>query len=70
MTVQPCTPAMLAAITGDLEAVAPADAAKAREIIALRLAAPKRAEAGKPIEQQQDAAHLPLFVHANEPKFI
>jgi hypothetical protein len=63
-------PAMLAAITGDPDAVAPADAERARELIALRLASPKRAEAGKPIEQQQDAAHLPLFVHANEPKFI
>lgn len=68
--VAPIAPAMLAAITGDLDAVAPHDAAKAREIIALRLASPKRADAGKPIEQQADVAHLPLFVAANEPKFI
>jgi hypothetical protein len=60
----------MAALMGDLDAVNPADAIRARELIALRLAAPKRGEAGKPIEQQQDAAHLPLFVHANEPKFI
>jgi hypothetical protein len=41
------------------------------EIIALRLASPKRGEHGQAnAEQQQDAAHLPLFVHANEPKFI
>jgi hypothetical protein len=41
-----------------------------REIVRLRLASPKRASAGKPIEQQQDAAHLPLFVHANEPELF
>jgi hypothetical protein len=63
-------PSLLAAATGDLDAVAPADAERAREIIALRLGSPKRSNAGKPVEQQQDAAHLPLFVHANEPKFI
>jgi hypothetical protein len=70
MPVSPMPSAMLAAITTDLDAVAPVDQARAREIITLRLAAPKRAEAGKPIEQQQDAAHLPLFVNVNEPKFI
>jgi hypothetical protein len=69
-TAKPIAPAMLAAIMNDPDAVAPADAERAREIIALRLASPKRASAGKPIEQQQDAAHLPLFVHANEPKLF
>lgn len=70
MPIASMPPALLAALTDDLEAVAPVDQARAREIIALRLAAPKRAEAGKHVEQQQDAAHLPLFVNANEPKFI
>lgn len=70
MSVQPIAPAMLAALTGDLEAVEPTDAARARDIIALRLASPKRADAGRIVEQQQDAAHLPLFVHANEPKLF
>lgn len=63
-------PHMLAAITGDLDAVSPEDAERARQIMGLRLNAPKRSEAGKPVEQQQDAAHLPLFVHANEPKLF
>jgi hypothetical protein len=70
MAVKPIASAMLAAIMDDPDAVAPVDAARAREIIALRLASPKRSNAGTPVEQQQDAAHLPLFVHANEPKFI
>jgi hypothetical protein len=66
----PIAPAMLAAIMGEPEAVAPADGERARAIIALRLNAPKRGLTGKPIEQQADAAHLPLFVAANEPRFI
>jgi hypothetical protein len=60
-------PAMLAAIMHDPDAVTPEDGERARQLIAMRLASPKRASAGKPVEQQQDAAHLPLFVHANEP---
>lgn len=67
MSVPSIAAHLLAAATGDLAAVAPPDAERARQLIALRLASPKRASAGKPIEQQQDAAHLPLFVHANEP---
>jgi hypothetical protein len=70
MAVQPIAPAMLAAIMNDARACAPDTSERAREIIALRLASPKRSNAGQPVEQQQDAAHLPLFVHANEPKFI
>lgn len=38
-----------------------------RQLIALRLASPKRAEAGRTIAAQADAAHLPLFIAANEP---
>jgi hypothetical protein len=69
-TVPPIAPALLAAATGDLDAVAPEDADKARQIIALRAAAPKRSEAGKAVEPQQDAAHLPLFIAANEPRLF
>lgn len=43
---------------------------KQRQIIALRLASPKRADAGKPVADQHDAAHLPLFVAANEPGLL
>jgi hypothetical protein len=68
--VKPIAPAMLAAIMDDPDACTPDNRERAREIVQLRLASPKRSEPGKPIEQQQDAAHLPLFVHANEPKFI
>jgi hypothetical protein len=66
-SVPPIPTHLLAAATGDLGAVTPEDVERARAIIALRLASPKRASGGKPIEQQQDAAHLPLFVHTNEP---
>lgn len=40
------------------------------QLIALRIAAPKRADAGRIIAAQDDAAHLPLFVAANEPKLL
>lgn len=42
----------------------------ARKIIALRLASPKRAEAGHVIASQADAGHLPLFVAADEPSLF
>jgi hypothetical protein len=38
--------------------------------IELRLKSPKRADAGKPPAGQRDAAHLPLFIAANEPTFL
>jgi hypothetical protein len=68
--VRQVEPATLAALMNDLGAVSPQDAERARKLIKMRLASPKRGEAGKPIEQQHDAAHLPLFVHANEPKLF
>ena len=43
---------------------------EAQRIIAMRLASPKRADAGAVIVPQQDAGHLPLFVAANEPRLI
>lgn len=44
--------------------------AEANRIIALRLAAPKRAEPGRIIAGQTDAGHLPLFVSADEPRLL
>lgn len=41
-----------------------------RQALRLRLAGPKRAEAGRPIAGQADAAHLPLFTAANEPRLF
>lgn len=41
-----------------------------RQILALRLASPKRAHAGAVIQTQADAGHLPLFVAANEPRLL
>lgn len=41
-----------------------------RQEIALKLAAPHRAPAGRVIANQADAAHLPLFVAANEPRLL
>lgn len=69
MAVPPIAPDMLARVMRDQRACEPTHE-RSRQEIALRLAAPKRADAGKPVEQQHDAAHLPLFVHANEPKFL
>lgn len=78
MSVPPIHPATLARIMRNARGAAQERASdgrtslrtKERQLIALRLASPKRAGAGQPIEQQQDAAHLPLFVHANEPTLI
>lgn len=70
-SVPPISPGTLAAIMGDQDAAGGPDMRERHaQEIALRLASPKRGEPSKSIEQQQDAAHLPLFVHANEPKFI
>lgn len=69
-SVAPIEPAMLAVIMRDGRATGQGASERERREIALRLAGPKRASAGKPIEQQQDAAHLPLFVHANEPRLF
>lgn len=41
-----------------------------RQEIALKLAAPHRAPAGRVIANQADAGHLPLFVAANEPRLL
>lgn len=38
--------------------------------IALRLAAPKRADAGRYLTQQDDASDCPLFRAANEPRLL
>lgn len=38
--------------------------------VALRLASPKRANAGRVVEPQADAAHLPLFIAADEPRLF
>lgn len=70
MSVPPIAPDMLGKIMCDGRASGSCGSDRERQEIALRLASPKRANAGTPIEQQQDAAHLPLFVHANEPKLI
>lgn len=43
---------------------------KERQIIALKLVSPMRAPAGRVIASQSDAAHLPLFIEANEPRLI
>ena len=43
---------------------------EAQRQIALRLAAPKRANAGKVIAPQDDASDCPLFRAANEPRLI
>ncbi|HEV2747738.1 MAG TPA: hypothetical protein VGW34_10635 [Allosphingosinicella sp.] len=45
-------------------------AERERELIALRLASPKRAGGGRPLVGQADAAHLPLFVAADEPRLF
>ncbi len=42
-------------------------AERERQLIALRLASPKRAAAGAIVADRADAAHLPLFIAANEP---
>lgn len=70
MSVRPIAPDMLAAIMADPAACASGQSDRDRQIIALRLASPKRADAGAPIEHQADAAHLPLFVAVNEPKLF
>lgn len=69
MSVQPIQPALIGQIMRDGRAYAHTSE-RERQEIALRLASPKRAEAGAEIVPQADAAHLPLFVQANEPKLI
>jgi hypothetical protein len=41
-----------------------------RQLIALRLASPKRADAARIVSDQQDAGHLPLFIAADEPPLL
>jgi hypothetical protein len=48
----------------------PAKAGRDRQLIALRLSSPKRADAGAVLTVQDDAGHLPLFIAANEPRFL
>lgn len=43
------------------------DAETSRQLIALRIASPKRADAGAIITRQHDASDCPLFVAAAEP---
>lgn len=45
-------------------------AERERQRIALRLASPKRADAGAIVVDQADAGHLPLFIAANEPVLL
>ena len=54
------------------EHFAPLSACNDRERIELelRLKSPKRADAGKPPSGQRDVNHLPLFIAANEPRFL
>ncbi len=44
-----------------------APSAQERQLIALRLASPKRADAGRYLMGQHDAGALPLFIAGNEP---
>lgn len=55
-----------------VRAAASADPQMTRQaqLIALRLAAPKRADAGKIIAVQDDASDCPLFIAANEPRLF
>lgn len=41
-----------------------------RQIVALRLSSPKRADAGRVIEAQKDSGHLPLFIASDEGKLL
>ena len=41
-----------------------------RQVVALKLASPLRAPAGRFVRDQQDHGHLPLFVAANEPGLL
>lgn len=67
MAVPPIAPNMLARIMCDGRAATPAprDPARERAWAELRAGAPLRAKT-----EQQDAAHLPLFVAANEPRLF
>ena len=58
---------MAARITGP--AAAPLSE-RDRQLIALRLKSPKRADPDAAAAPQADAAHLPLFVAADEPKLL
>lgn len=44
--------------------------ANAAQLIALRLASPKRAEASAPVERQDNADALPLFAVAAQPNLF
>lgn len=55
---------------GAFEVFDPSITDRDRQLVALKLAAPMRAAAGKVIASQSDAAHLPLFIEANEPRLI
>jgi hypothetical protein len=77
MTALPyLTPAELADATGDYAAAGlsgPGQRApneRELQLIALRLASPKRANAGRTIEAQADAGHLPLFIAADESRLF
>lgn len=48
----------------------PHSAERERELVALRLAGPKRAGPGRIVADQADAGHLPLFTAANEPRLF
>lgn len=41
-----------------------------RQLVALKLASPLRAQPGAVIRDQQPHEHLPLFIAANEPRLI
>jgi hypothetical protein len=72
-SVPPIAPDMLARVMRDERGAGggqQAPSSRDKAWMQLRMGAPKRGEAGKPVEQQQDVGHLPLFIHANEPKFI
>lgn len=58
--------AQLARVT----AAAAPELTREAQMIALRLAAPKRADAGQIIVQQHDASDCPLFRLADEPRLI
>ena len=46
------------------------DLSREAQLIALRLAAPKRADAGRIIAAQDDASDCPLFRAADEPRLV
>ena len=48
----------------------PGSPERERELAQLRLASPKRAGPGRVIADQVGAAHLPLFIAADEPRLF